>query len=116
MEDLTLCGDGQSLIFLRQSKTDQTREGVLLALDIEATFAVKHWIDAAGIFDSYLLREITGNRLNLAMDPGQISRVFKSLSVTADIDPKQISGHSTRIGAAQDLFHSGASTGKLWQE
>jgi site-specific recombinase XerD len=33
VEDLTLCGDGESLILLRQSKTDQTREGVLLTLD-----------------------------------------------------------------------------------
>ena len=113
VEDLTLCGEGQGLILLRQSKTDQTREGVLLALDIETTFAVKHWIVSTGITDGYLLRGITGNRLNLAMDPGQISRVFKSLAVKADLNPKQISGHSTRIGAAQDLLDSGASIGQI---
>ncbi len=113
VEDFTLCGDGQGVILLRQSKTDQTREGVLLALDFETTFAVKHWIDAAGIGDGYLLRGITGNRLNPAMDPGQISRVFKSIAVKADLDPKQISGHSTRIGAAQDLLDSGASIGQI---
>ena len=113
VEDLTLCGDGQGLILLRQSKTDQTREGVLLALDIKTTFAVTKWIELAGMGDGYLLRGITGNRLNLAMDPGQISRLFKSLAVKADLDPKEISGHSTRIGAAQDLLDSGASIGQI---
>jgi len=113
VEDLKLCGDGQSLILLRQSKTDQTREGVLLALDIETSLAIRSWISLAGIREDYLLRGITGNRLNLAMDPGQISRVFKSIAVKADLDPKQISGHSTRIGAARDMLSGGASFGQI---
>ena len=113
VEDWTQCGDGQGLILLRQSKTDQTREGVLLALDIETTYAVKHWIKLAGISDGFLLRGVRGNRLNPAMDPGQISRVFKLLAVKAKLDPKQISGHSTRIGAAQDLLDGGASIGQI---
>ncbi len=112
-EDLKLCGHGQGLILLRQSKTDQTHEGVLLALGIETTYAVTKWIDLSGISSGFLLRGITGNRLNLTMDPGQISRIFKSLAVKADFDPKQISGHSTRIGAAQDLLDGGASIGQI---
>ena len=40
VQNMTLCGDGQGLSFLRQLWTDQTREGVLLALDIETTYAV----------------------------------------------------------------------------
>ncbi|MDB2531606.1 tyrosine-type recombinase/integrase [Alphaproteobacteria bacterium] len=111
--DLTQCGDGQSLILLCQSKTDQTREGVLLALDIETTYAVKHWIELAGVSDGFLLRGITGKQLNQSMDPGQISRMFKSLAVKAKLDPKQISGHSTRIGAAQDMLSGGASIGQI---
>ena len=75
-EDLPLCGDGQASITLRQSKTDQTREGVLLSLDIETTSAVRNWLKLAGIEHSLLLRAITGGRLNEGMDPGQISRVF----------------------------------------
>ena len=95
------------------SETDQTREGVLLVLDIETTSAVRGWIDSAGIVDGYLLRGITGSRLNLAMDPGQISRIFKSLAAKAKLAPKEISGHSTRIGAAQDLLDSGARIGQI---
>ena len=113
VEDLTLCGDGQGVILLRQSKTDQTQEGVLLALDIETSLAIKNWVSLAGMSDGYLLRGITGKRLNQSMDPGQISRVFKSIAVKAKLDPEQISGHSTRIGAAQDLLDSGASIGQI---
>ena len=84
-----------------------------MALDIETTLAAKHWIELAGISDGFLLRGVRGNRLNLTMDPGQISRIFKSLALKAKLDPEQISGHSTRIGAAQDLLDSGASIGQI---
>ena len=36
-----------------------------------------------------------------------------SLAVKAKLDPKQISGHSTRIGAAQDLLSEGSSIGQI---
>ena len=113
VEDLTLCGDGQDFILLRQSKTDQTREGVLLALDNETSLTIRNWISLASIREGYLVRGITGKQLNQSMDPGQITRIFKSLAVKAKLDPEQISGHSTRIGAAQDLLDGGASIGQI---
>jgi hypothetical protein len=67
-------------------------EGVLLALDIEATQTVRDWIDFAGISVGFLLKRILGARLNLAMDPGQIIRLFKSIAVNAELDPKEIGG------------------------
>ena len=70
LEDLTQCGDGQSLILLLQSKTDQTREGALLVPDIETTYAVTKWIDLSGITDGFLIRGITGKQLNQSMNPG----------------------------------------------
>ena len=109
VEDLTLCGDGHSVTLLRQSKTDQTREGVLLALNTETSLAIRSWISSAGVSEGYLLRGVAGNRLNLTMEPGQISRIFKSLAAKAELEAKEISGHSTRIGAAQDLLDSGTS-------
>jgi len=109
VEDLTLCGDGQGAILLRRSKTDQTRKGVLLALNTETSLAIRSWISSAGVSEGYLLRGVAGNRLNLTMEPGQISRIFKSLAAKAELEAKEISGHSTRIGAAQNLLDSGTS-------
>ena len=88
VEDLALCGDERTFILLRQSKTDQTREGVLLVLDIETSLAIKNWVSLAGMSDGYLLRGITGKRLNQSMDPGQISRVFKSIAIKAKVRPR----------------------------
>ena len=58
--DLTLSGDGRDFIFLRQSKTDRTRDGVQLTLDIKMTSPVKNWIDSAGIGDGDMFRGNTG--------------------------------------------------------
>mgnify|MGYP003759109565 CR=1 FL=1 len=113
VEDLTLCGDERDFILLRQSKTDETCEGVLLVLDIETSLTIRNWVSLAGISEGYLLRGIAGKQLNQSMDPGQISRVFKSIAVKAKLDPEQISGHSTRIGAAQDLLSEGSIIGQI---
>ncbi|MEK9718996.1 MAG: hypothetical protein VW520_07485, partial [Candidatus Puniceispirillum sp.] len=42
------------------------------------------------------------NAIFAAIDPGKINRMFKSIATRAELDPKEISAHSTRIGAAQD--------------
>lgn len=53
----------------------------MLALDIETTKAVRGWVELAGINDGHLFREIAGNRLNPAIDPGQINRLLKSIAL-----------------------------------
>ncbi len=86
---------------------------MLLALDNETFLTIRNWVSLAGISEGYLLRGISGNQLNQSMDPGQISRIFKSLAVKAKLDPANISGHSTRIGAPQDMLSGGASIGQI---
>ena len=113
VKDLKLWGAGQGLFLLRQSKTDQTREGILAALDLETTYSMRSWINLPRIIGGLLSRGVTGNRLNLTMDRGQKSLIFKSLAINAKLDPKEISGHSTRISAAQDLLDSGAGIGRI---
>ena len=66
---MTQCGDGQGLILLRQSKTDQTSEGVLLVLDIETTSAVKDWISLSRISDSFLLGGDHGQEVEKSYGP-----------------------------------------------
>ena len=86
---------------------------MLLSLDIETTSAVHNWLKLVGIEQGLLLRGIMGRHLNQGIDPGQVSRVFKSITVTAGLNPRQISGHSTRIVAAQDMLAEGASIGQI---
>ena len=112
-DDLSIDPNGTSLILLRKSKTDQKREGVLLALDRKATLAITAWLEVVAIADGYLLRGIAGDRIKKSMDSGQVSRTFKSHALKAGIDPANVNGHSTRIGAAQDMLLGGASIGQI---
>ena len=47
------------------------------------------------------------------MDPGQISPVFRSLAVKGNLDPKELSEHSKRVGSAKDLLDSGKTIGQM---
>lgn len=46
------------------------------------------------------------------LSPGQINRIYKRIAMAAKVSKEQIkniSGHSIRVGAAQDLINSGVS-------
>ena len=81
--DLSIHPNGTGLILLRKSETDQTGKSVLLALDRQTTQMTKAWLQLGGIFDSYPVRVIVGGCINKSMDPGQVSRTFKSLALKA---------------------------------
>ena len=113
IEDLTISDDGAGSILLSQSKTDQTRSGVLLSLDIDVVEAITEWLSRSKLNSGYLVRGIQGDSINKSLDPGQVARIFKSLAKQAQINPKRVSGHSTRIGAAQDLLNEGKTIGQI---
>ncbi len=49
---------------------------------------------------------------------GVINRIYKSIAARSSVDEslvKHISGHSMRVGAAQDLLNSGASLTMIMQ-
>jgi hypothetical protein len=53
-----------------------------------------------------------GGKATKQLNNSQVSRIFKKLARLANFEEsivREISGHSTRIGAAQDLLLSGAS-------
>ena len=113
IEDLAVSEDETGSILLRQSKTDQTRSGVMLSLDRDTMKAITEWLSQSKLSSGYLLRGIHGNSSNKSLDPGQVTRIFKSLAKLAQINPQSISGHSTRIGAAQDLLNEGRTIGQI---
>ena len=100
-------------IWLRKSKTDQEAIGKLLQLTTRTQWAIKNWIDRAKIVEGSLFRGIKNNGDILqGLNPSQINRIYKRLATEASLSKEQIagiSGHSIRVGAAQDLVNSGAS-------
>jgi hypothetical protein len=54
--------------------------------------------------------------LTSSLNKAQINKIYKKLAGKANVDKeilKKISGHSTRVGAAQNLLSSGANLGMI---
>ena len=100
-------------IRLRKSKTDQELQGRWIFASKRSKEAISAWIEKARLNDGYLFRGINNaieitNELNCS----QINRIYKRLAREANLSNEiidRISGHSMRVGAAQDLLKSGAS-------
>lgn len=103
----------QMKIRLRKSKTDQELQGRWIFPTKRSTEAITLWINQAKLSDGYLFRGIN-NAIDITheLKCSQINRIYKRLAKDAKL-PKEIidhiSGHSMRVGAAQDLLKSGAS-------
>jgi len=112
VEDIEFDDSARSAILLRKSKTDQSRNGRWIALGPETTASIVAWLDASKITNGFLLRGVRGSKVTSGFDPCLVNRIFKKLATEAGSPSfivEQISGHSTRVGCAQDLLKSGAS-------
>ena len=103
----------QMKIRLRKSKTDQELQGRWIHPSERSADAITTWINQAKLDDGFLFRGIN-NAIDITheLKCSQINRIYKRLAKDAKL-PKEItdhiSGHSMRVGAAQDLMKSGAS-------
>lgn len=103
----------QMKVRLRKSKTDQELQGSWIFLTRRSADAISLWLNQAKLKDGFLFRGIN-NAIDITQElkSSQINRIYKRLAKDAKL-PKHIidhiSGHSMRVGAAQDLLKSGAS-------
>lgn len=101
-------------ILIRRSKTDQFGQGRRLVMSERTTSALKEWLDKRrNPKNGQLFMGV--NRAQKIMDSfsaAQINRIYKRLAKRAGL-PKnlihQISGHSLRVGHAQDMVNEGES-------
>ncbi len=114
--DLTFGDDGSATVLVRRSKTDQAGEGAMLWLSPRTTAALRRWLDGAGITEGAVFRSVDrGSHTGAPLDPGDVARVFKKLAGRAGLEPEAISGHSARVGMAQDLVAHGAELPEVMQ-
>ena len=113
VEDLLWPSHDTLSILLRKSKTDQTGTGHWVHLTQETSKALENWLNDAGITKGFLLRGIDSKgQLTDSLCESRISRIFKRLGLLAGLDEsivRSISGHSMRVGGAQDLLTLGVS-------
>ena len=103
-----------SSILLRKSKTDQDSSGKWLHLSSRAHLALVEWMKELPEGQEYLMVGIDrGAKISRrSLNSGQVNRIYKRIARDAGLDElviERISGHSMRVGAAQDLLNSGAS-------
>ncbi|QWD62373.1 site-specific integrase [Polynucleobacter sp. MWH-UH25E] len=107
-------GVESSSILLRKSKTDQDSTGKWLHLGQRAHLAIVSWMNYLSEKQEYLIVGIdrVGRISDRNLGSGQVNRIYKRIARNAGLDElviQGISGHSMRVGAAQDLLKSGAS-------
>ena len=98
---------------IKKSKTDQLALGRACPIRFETYQALTKWLDEAKIKEGFLLRGILGKgQVQQSLTREQVNRIIKRLGRQPGLPPETIrtmSGHSLRVGAAQDLLASGAS-------
>jgi len=118
---ITIKNDIQNTsILLRKSKTDQDSMGKWLRLSQRAGVALMEWIKQLpeGQENIYCGLNRAGD-ISQYLGGGQVNRIYKRIARKAGLDEsviKGISGHSMRVGAAQDLLSSGASMPTMMQK
>ena len=103
--DVETSPNGDCIVRIRRSKTDQTGHGAFAPVcqfTAQAVAAIKpqNADSSERIFD---------------LSPNTISRRMKAAAEAAGLDPTNISSHSPRIGMAQDLAANGVSIAGLMQ-
>ena len=119
-------GPGEGTILIRRSKTDQAGEGVMAWLSAEAMAALAAWraaiesaIDPAtgapAGAGTFLFRSLARRGFGERMSPAAVRRVVAERAAAADPLAAGFTGHSLRVGAAQDLLAAGVDLAGLMQ-
>jgi integrase len=107
IRDIDFHPDGTGQALIRRGKTDAEGQGRAAYLSRETVRWLKTWLKHAGIKEGTLFRRLIGrNKIGGALNPGSIAPIFKRVAQWIGMPErylKLVSGHSTRVGATQDL-------------
>ena len=98
-------GTGQALI--RRGKTDAEGQGRVAYLSRETVKWLKVWLERSGITERAVFRRLIGrDQVGGPLNPGSVAPIFKRVAQWIGMPARlvdRVSGHSTRVGATQDL-------------
>ena len=110
ISDIAKDANGAATVLVRSSKADPEGSGEIVYLAPDSMELVRAWLGRGGMSDGRLFRSLCRGVLGGSLDAGQVPRIFKAMARRAklpDETVERISGHSTRVGAAQDMVASG---------
>lgn len=116
-DDLEKRGDGTLRVLIRRSKSDPFGQGRIAFTSERTAQLVHHWQDWRGPEIEWLFCPIyQGKAINRDLGTTTVKRLVKNAARRADLDPSDVdafSGHSMRVGAAQDLLAKGLDTAAI---
>jgi len=116
-EDIKLREDGTLRVLVRRSKSDPFGEGRIAFTSRRTASLVAEWLDWRGAAIEFLFCPIyKGMPINRDLSTTTVKRLIKNAAIreglaTSIVD--EFSGHSLRVGAAQDLLRNGYDTAAI---
>ncbi len=108
VEDFSWMDDGSGRVLIRRSKTDQAGEGSLAYLSPDTVVYLKNWLKVSGINSGAVFRRLIGRgRIGPRLQVDAIAQTFKRVAEfvgMSEEEMQQVSGHSIRVGATQDML------------
>ena len=117
--DIKRYRDGSASLLVRHAKTDPEGGGAMLYLHRDTVKLVRAWLGATGIGAGRLFRSVRRDgAVGEALDESQVPRIYRAMAERAGLPAetvRRISGHSPRVGAAQDMIASGIGIPAIMQ-
>ena len=111
VSDLLVEVDGSATLLVRSSKTDPDGKGAMLYMARDTVQLVKAWLERGGVGGGRLFRSVRKDSMvGKKLDPSQVPRIYKTMALRAGFPADVVdglAGHSTRIGAVQDMIACG---------
>jgi integrase len=119
IEDIDEQKDGSGSILLRRSKTDATGEGSAVYLSPLTLRLLQEWTTKAGIKEGAIFVRVLGpSGVGASLTPQNVMTILRKVGQWIGLKKEEwekISGHSARVGAAQDLLALNISLASVMQ-
>lgn len=117
-DDLVLTRDGWATVLVRWAKTDQEGYGAEQWVAPDTVALLRKWFKRSGVTEGPIFRALRNRVVGGALGAREIPRIYREMAGKAGLPPgavADISGHSTRVGAAQDMVAEGISIASIMQ-
>ena len=115
--DITLRDDGTLRVLIRRGKADPFGVGRVAFTSVRTAELVRQWLDYRGQDIEWLFCPIyQGKVIDRCLETTTVKRVIKEAAQRCGLRADQVasfSGHSMRVGAAQDLLKRGFDTAAI---